>query len=87
MNPLWLILIIPIVSGLGFMFCAVLASGKMADERIERMQEIEEAREEIVQECIDHAGCLHPTNSYEDAEYSLGGEGEGNIQKILEGLL
>lgn len=47
-------------------------------------QQIEEAREEIIQEAIDNVTCWHKSEN--DAEYTMNDEGEEKIRKILEEL-
>ena len=64
-------------------FCA--ASG-MADERILTMQQIEEAREEIIQEAVDHA-YVEASRSEGDYDVAIDKIGEQKIRKILERLL
>ena len=57
----------------------------MAKRKVRTVDEIVEAREEIIQVAIDHCGCSHRTEG--DADYDIDGIGTGKIQKILSELL
>ena len=54
-------------------------------KKLEKMMEITEIREEIIQAAIDNCGCSHRSEG--DADYDIDGVGTGKIHKILEGML
>jgi hypothetical protein len=41
MNPLWLLLIVPVAASIGFLFAALLISGNRADERMTMLSAFE----------------------------------------------
>ena len=71
---------------IGLLFAAILFASGRADDRIKKMQEITEAKEEIIQVAIDHA-YIEDSRSAGDYDINIEKEGEERIRKILEGMV
>ena len=83
MNPLWLILIVPIVLICGMWVKTILIE---RHEKKLTIQQIDELTEEIIQEAIDHAEVVD-SRSFSEYDINVSDEGEEKIRKILEGVL
>ena len=82
----WVILIGVISGSLGLLTAAICFASGRADDRIKKMQEITEAKEEIIQVAIDHA-YIEDSRSAGDYDINIDKEGEERIRKILEGMV
>ena len=84
----WIIAILLMFGGAVFGFMAALfcVAARRGDELEERVQQIKEVREEIIQEAIDNVE-VSGSRSYSDYDVDINKEGTENIQKILERVL
>ena len=78
---------------IGLLFAAILFASGRADDRIEKMKEIDEVVEEIVETFIENADCEHDFDpggpnypGHHDISYDISKAGTEKIRKILEEL-